>query len=762
MNGWAILSLGFLAQGLFSARFLVQLVKSEKAGKVLSPVIFWQLSLVASFLLMVYGSFRHDIVIVGGQMIGYFVYIRNLQIQKVWQTFPISVRLIFFLLPVIFFVYSFFYELVDFTHLLDNPEISGLLLTWGSLGQIVFTGRFLIQWYQSEKNQESVFPQSFWYISIVGALMIASYAIIRNDAILFIGQSFGLLVYVRNIMIHNGPENLGKLNFLDRIKEYRLSILLGFTGLVLFFNLNAWSVTESSEARYAQISKEMLVTGDWIHPQLMEIYHYHKPPMTYWITALSYKIFGVTPFAARFFLQISILLQIYLVFLIGKLLLGNGRSAFMAAMLYASFPVVITGGRALTTDSYLMTFLLFALFFWFSYLKNKQPVHLIATYLFLGLGFLTKGPVILIVPGVLWIFHLIQKGKKPKLSPAGLVGILSMLIVGFSWFVWLYMEDARFLDYFVFKHTIERFASDTFSRSQPIWFYPAILLITAFPWFLILLGKTGSMIKDKKSLTAFFWVWVCVPVLFFSVSQSKLVLYILPVFGGLALGAVHIWEKQSSSVQKRWEKVQLVFQLLILGGLVLAPLFDQRLILNYKFLFIWVILICLLIALLFSGIRRSDRVIISAWVFTMGITAMSTYFFSQNPEIVNDTRRVVTWIEENSSNTNHILIFDKRLPSVSFQTDIPIISIYAGDESLNRETQFQKDETWKKNLVNLKTDPNWIFQPENSKGIWLAKAKKTMPDLGNFGSWVILQEIDGWKIMRINPSNKYSNANPDS
>lgn len=754
MKGYAILSLGFLAQGLYSARFLVQLVKSEKAGKVLSPVIFWQLSLVASFLLMAYGSFRHDIVIVGGQMIGYFVYIRNLQIQKVWQTFIFPVRLIFFLLPVVFFVYSFFYELVDFTHLLDNPEIDGLLLTWGSLGQIVFTGRFLIQWYESEKNKESVFPLSFWYISIVGALMIASYAIIRSDAVLFIGQGFGLLVYVRNIMIHHGEENVRKHNFLDRIKDYRFAILLGFTGLVLFLNLNAWSVTESSEARYAQISKEMLDTGDWIHPQLMGIYHYHKPPMTYWITALSYKIFGVTPFAARFFLQLSILLQIYLIFRIGKLLLGNSRSAFMAAMLYASFPVVIIGGRALTTDSYLMTFVLLALFYWFSYLKSRNNGFLIATYLFLGLGFLTKGPVVLIVPAVLWIFHLYQKGKRPKISLAGFIGFFSMLILGFSWFVWLYVEDSRFLDYFVFKHTIERFASDTFSRSQPIWFYPAILVATAFPWFLIVLGKTGSLLKDAKSLTAFFWVWVCIPVLFFSISQSKLVLYILPVFGGLALGAVHLWERQNSNVQKRWERLQLVFQLLIMSGLVLAPQFDERLVLNYKFLFIWVILICILISLLWSGIRRSDRVIISAWIFTMGITAMFTYFFSQNPAIANDTQRVVAWIEENAPETNRILIYDKRLPSVSFQTEIPIVSIYAGDESLNRETQFQKDETWKQNLVNLKSDPNWIFQPENIKGIWLAKGKKSMPDLGTFGSWVTIQEIDGWKIMIINSSNK--------
>ena len=95
------------------------------------------------------------------------------------------------------------------------------------------------------------------------------------------------------------------------------------------------------------------------------------------------------------------------------------------------------------------------------------------------------------------------------------------------------------------------------------------------------------------------------------------------------------------------------------------------------------------------------------------------------------------------------MIYNKRLPSVSFQTDKPIVSIYDGDESMNRETQFQKDDSWKEFLINLKTDPEWIQSAENQKGIWLAKAKKEMPVLRNNSSWEVLEEIDGWKIMKI-------------
>ena len=754
MNGWVLLFLGFLAQGLFSARFLIQLVKSEKAGKVISPIIFWQLSLIAAFLLMVYGTFRQDVVIVAGQVIGYFVYIRNLQIQKAWAQIPPFLGSLFLILPFGFFGSLYYFSLFGLELLLANPEIDKVLLTWGGIGQTVFTGRFLIQWYQAERKNESFFPLSFWYISIAGALMIASYAIIRKDAVLFIGQGFGLIVYIRNIMIYNGVENKEKQPVLDQIKNFRVWLLIGFTALVLFFNLNSWSVTESSEARYAEISKEMLDTGDWIHPQLMGIYHYHKPPMTYWITAVSYKIFGVTPFAARFFLQISILLQIFLVYRIGIYIFSNTRSAFMSAMLYASFPVVIIGGRALTTDSYLATLVLLVLYFWFGYLKNSKKSFLIGSFLALGLGFLTKGPVVWIVPIVLWGIHLIQKKKKPEISKTGILGILLMLVIGFSWFIFLYIEDSKFLDYFVFKHTIQRFATDTFSRSQPFWFYVAVLILTAFPWFLMLLGKTKEIFQSPKTKTAFLWAWVIIPVVFFSFSQSKLILYILPVFSGLALGGFAVWESLSALVQRRWERIQSGFQSLALIGLVASPLFDDRIILSYKFIFIWVILVSLLSALRFAGIRRSDRVIVSAWIFTMGLTVMSTYFFSQNPGVTNDTRRVVEWIKENRPEDERIVIYNKRLPSVSFQTSKDIVSIYDGDESLNRETQFQEDDSWKDFLINLKTDPDWIQSPENQQGVWLSKARNKMPLLQNNASWEVLQEIDGWKIMRVKVENR--------
>lgn len=748
MKSTILLGIGFIAQGLFSARFLIQLIKSEKAGRVENPLIFWQLSLFASILLMVYGFFRGDVVIVGGQLVGYFVYIRNLQLQNAWKLLPKLVRTLFLLVPIGLFGYLSFFQSKDLFTLIQGGQIDGILLTWGTLGQLVFTSRFLIQWYSSEQKKESYFPRSFWWISMLGALMIVSYAMIRKDAVLFIGQAFGLIVYARNLWLLDQGKRV-RTNIMDRLGKFKMPLLLGGLALALLFNLGAWSVTESSEARYAEIGKEILETADWMHPRLMGIHHYHKPPVTYWITAVAYKWLGVSAFSARFFLQIAALIQVFLIYKIALLLLNDDRKAFLSAMLYASMPLLIIGTRALTTDLYLTTFVVAGLYFSLFYRKTSKNWSLLLSFVFYGLGFLTKGPVVWIVPVVVEVVDRIRNKRGFRFSASWILGMFLMLCIGFSWFVFLWVEDRQFLDYFVFRHTIERFATDTFSRSQPFWYYWVILLAGAFPWFFLLLRAWKEAWKKPATPLAYTWIWVMIPVLFFSLSASKLVLYILPVIPGLAIGAIWVWDNLSQNQQRTWEKAQLGFHLLLLSTFLVLPFVEDRLILNGKFWFIWVITTTFLITIFFSGIRLKDRPVISAFTFTIGLLVMSTYFFSQNPGMTNDTRRVAEWVSKNTKQEDRIIIYDKRLPSIDFQTDREIISIYDGDESLNRETQFEKTEEWKKFLINLKQNPDWIKGAENQQGVWIAKSKKKMPDLPNKQIWEILEEIDGWKIMRI-------------
>jgi lipid-A-disaccharide synthase-like uncharacterized protein len=201
MNQTLIFAIGFLAQILFSARQLTQWISSEKAGKILSPLLFWQLSIVASFLLMIYGILRNDLAILLGQIVTYGVYIRNLHYFGFWEKIPQVFRVVTLIFPVAAIGYLLIGSTHNFGTLFNNSDISLLLMVWGIAAQIVFTFRFIYQWLYSEKRQMSILPLGFWLISITGSLMVLSYAIIRKDPVLFVGQIFGVIVYGRNIVL---------------------------------------------------------------------------------------------------------------------------------------------------------------------------------------------------------------------------------------------------------------------------------------------------------------------------------------------------------------------------------------------------------------------------------------------------------------------------------------------------------------------------------------------------------------------------------
>jgi lipid-A-disaccharide synthase-like uncharacterized protein len=196
-----IFAVGFTAQLLFATRMIVQWVKSEKAGVPISPLIFWQLSILGSLLFLFYGLLRHDFAIVLGQILVYFIYIRNLHFKKQWRPIPLLFRIFVILAPVL----TLFYILPDvhgnIASVLKNAEIPVPLQIWGSAGQIVFTLRFYIQWIDSETENESVLTRRFWIVSLVGSLMIITYAVMRYDPVLLLGQLSGLLMYLRNLML---------------------------------------------------------------------------------------------------------------------------------------------------------------------------------------------------------------------------------------------------------------------------------------------------------------------------------------------------------------------------------------------------------------------------------------------------------------------------------------------------------------------------------------------------------------------------------
>lgn len=199
-----IYSVGFLAQLMFSGRLVIQWFLSEKQKRVLTPSTFWWLSLGASFLLFVYGYLREDFAIMLGQSLTYFLYIRNLQLQGQWVKTPKILRWFLLIFPVLLVIYGYNNGDYDVEKLFKNEDIPLWLLILGSVAQVIFTLRFIYQWIYSERKKKSSLPLGFWLLSLIGGLLILTYAILRKDPVLFIGHLMGVFIYFRNMRLSIG------------------------------------------------------------------------------------------------------------------------------------------------------------------------------------------------------------------------------------------------------------------------------------------------------------------------------------------------------------------------------------------------------------------------------------------------------------------------------------------------------------------------------------------------------------------------------
>src|SRR5574344_198717 len=197
-----VILIGLLAQVFFSARILIQWFLSEKKHEVISPTLFWVFSLMGSYLMFYYGWLRDDFSIIVGQFISFYIYIGNLSLKGVWKKVPLLFRVLIILTPpIILTIYSHNDGESFVDVFLRNKDIPLWLVIFGTIGQITFTFRFVYQWIYSVRKKVSSLPPTVWGISLTGSAVIIAYAIMRQDPILILGQSFGCVSYIRNLMI---------------------------------------------------------------------------------------------------------------------------------------------------------------------------------------------------------------------------------------------------------------------------------------------------------------------------------------------------------------------------------------------------------------------------------------------------------------------------------------------------------------------------------------------------------------------------------
>jgi 4-amino-4-deoxy-L-arabinose transferase-like glycosyltransferase len=319
-----------------------------------------------------------------------------------------------------------------------------------------------------------------------------------------------------------------------------LGVLLAAFGTLFFQFLGRLPLIDPDEGRYIEIPREMLERGDFITPMLNQVKYFEKPPLHYWLNALSLSVFGENEFAARFAGTLCGLLTVLLVYYLGRQLMGR-RSGLYAAILLGTAGGFLVQSRINFTDMTL-TFFLSAAFAFFSLAERdgepRKARYYCLFYLFMALAVLAKGLIGIVLPGAVIFIYLLCTRRWGMLREMRLVsGGALFLLVSAPWFVLVSLKNPEFPQFFFIHEHFQRFLTKVHHRYQPLWFFLPVLLGTMLPWspFIPAALKRGWRERSSRTQTLFLLLWAIVIFAFFSKSSSKLVPYILPVFPPLAL-----------------------------------------------------------------------------------------------------------------------------------------------------------------------------------------------------------------------------------
>ena len=479
---------------------------------------------------------------------------------------------------------------------------------------------------------------------------------------------------------------------------------------ILLAGVGSYGFTETSEARYAEISKEMLSSKDYLNPKLLGIFHFHKPPITYYITTLGYRIFGINEFGARFFLQIAIVLQMALVYGMARLLFNERKIAIASGLVYFAMPLVMISSRNLTTDAYLTTFILGSLYYWQYYTTKGKIVDVYIFYLLVALALLTKGPVaLLFILTYIIVYKAIFK-RNSKISIHHILGFGLCLFLASSWYILVVINNTGLWDYFVTDQLISRITSHSFNRSKPFWFYVPVIIGLTLPWWWIISRnfKRKARIflnfgrEERLMLISSVFLF-----LIFSVFRTKMVLYILPMFWMLAiLIAVQLYKVSVSILNTLSLAYTVLMSCLFLGILGFWLWKPQFIHISNATLVIGIVLVILFVSLFFYVDNNvPEKPALLGASFGAALILLSTSIMAHNGSTFNSTKEMIGFINNVTPKENKtIAVYDYLLSSIPMYSGNNPITLKLRNNTTNREVQFQKDEEWKDDLWDINDD----------------------------------------------------------
>lgn len=314
--------------------------------------------------------------------------------------------------------------------------------------------------------------------------------------------------------------------------------------LLWFVKLPGRPLAHPDEGRYAEIPREMVVTGDWVTPRLNGFAYLQKPPLQYWATAAAYEAFGVTEWTARLWTALTGLLAVLATWFAGRRLLGREAGLFGALALLAS-PFFVAMSGINTLDMGVSLFMTGAVF---AYLLSRQAAEpgaerrwMLVAWAAMALAVLSKGLIGVVLPlATLAAYAIWHRQPSAAARLHWLPGLAVFAAITVPWFVLAARANAGFLEFFFLHEHFQRFTSTVHNRAGPIWYFVPILLLAVAPWIAPAAAGLAQAWRSRPdvgtvSTRRFLLFWCAIVFVFFSLSQSKLPPYILPIVPALAL-----------------------------------------------------------------------------------------------------------------------------------------------------------------------------------------------------------------------------------
>src|SRR5262245_60006821 len=340
------------------------------------------------------------------------------------------------------------------------------------------------------------------------------------------------------------------MNDRNKLLLLQLALVLGVGYFFFFFGLGAFGLVGADEPRYAQIAREMWARHDWIVPTLNGQPWLEKPVLLYWKVMGSYAVLGVHDWAARVPAAVHATALVLAVFFFMRRF--RFASELDAAMITASSTGMIAFGRGASTDMLVSAPFAMAMMSWWTWRQTERKLWLLLFYALLGVGALAKGPVApALAVLVVGAYAALRRDGKIFVRSLSIPGFLLFFVLVLPWFLAVQHRVPEFFRVFFIEHNLERFGTNLYQHAQPFWYSIPVFLLPTLPWavfavpalgeagraaFKRLKGSPGSSAENKSSpdglddddLATFLFVWTLAPIIFFSLSRSKLPGYILP------------------------------------------------------------------------------------------------------------------------------------------------------------------------------------------------------------------------------------------